>query len=573
MAQKLGEILLGRKVINEQQLESALKRSQTTGEFLGVALVKIGATTEEKIYEALSEQSGIPYVRLKERTIDPAVIKKVPRRMVWHHKVFPVEQKDNHLVVAISNPLSLWPLDDLAAHLRMEIEPVLASERDIQEAIQKYYGVGAETIDKLARRQQEESAPSTSGLFEEKTEDIERMAGDVSVIQLVNQILKEAIQRQATDIHIEPFEAELSIRYRIDGILYPAKVSGEIRFLYDPLVSRIKILAGLDIVEKRLPQDGRAKVRIGEKEWDLRVSILPTSYGENLVIRILPTSMLFSLEKLGLSPGDLRILEQLIQRPHGILFVTGPTGSGKSTTLYACLSRLNTPQRMILTVEDPVEYQMRGITQVQVNPRIDLTFARALRNMLRHDPNIMMVGEVRDLETAEVAIQVALTGHLIFSTLHTNDSAGGITRLIDMGIEPFLITSSVIAFIAQRLVRMNCPECRKPIQQQKAVQEIAQRLEAMGRKLPPSDLEVPVYQGQGCDRCKATGYTGRTAVYEILPLTEAIKALILKRASAHEIKKEALRAGMRPLIEDGWAKVKEGQTTLEEILRVTQLEE
>ncbi len=572
MAQKLGEILVAKKLITPAQLESALQRTATTGEFLGEALVKVGAVAEDKIYEALSEQSGIPYVQLDDRTIDPAVVQKVPQRMVWHYRVFPVEIRDHRMVVAISNPLSLWPLDELAGHLRMQVTPVLASERQIQEAIRKYYGVGAETIDQLARRQQEGPA-AASGLFEEKTEDIEKMAGDASVIKLVNQILKEAIEQQATDIHIEPFESELSIRYRVDGILQPARVADEIKYLYGPMLSRLKIMAGLDIMEKRLPQDGRAKVRIGEKEWDLRVSVLPTSYGENMVIRILPTSMLFSLEKLGLSQADLRVLERLIQRPYGIIFVTGPTGSGKSTTLYAALSRLNTQQRMILTVEDPVEYQMKGITQIQVNPKIELTFARALRNMLRHDPNIMMVGEVRDFETAEVAIQVALTGHLVFSTLHTNDSAGGITRLIDMGVEPFLITSSVIAFIAQRLVRTICPECRKPAQRPEAVQEIALRMEMLGKRPAPADLEMPVYQGQGCERCKSVGYLGRTAVYEILTLNEAIKGMILKKASAHEIKKEAIRAGMRPMIEDGLDKVKQGQTTIEEILRVTQLEE
>lgn len=573
MSTRLGEALIQKGIINAKQLESALQRSETTGEFLGEALIKVGAIKEEALYQALSEQSGIPYIHLKDRQIDPAVLKKVPSKLVSHYRIFPVEIRGNQIVVAISNPLSLWPLDELNLHLQMEVEPVLTSPQEIQDAIQKHYGVGADTIDKLVDRNTSDRAGNSSMLMEEKAEDIEKLAEDASVIKLVNQILKEAIEQQATDIHIEPFQSELSIRYRVDGILYPAKMSGDIKYLFDSIISRIKIMAGLNIVEKRLPQDGRAKVKIGDKEWDLRVSILPTRNGENMVIRILPTSMLFSLEKLGLSQKDLRTLEQLIQKPHGIIFVTGPTGSGKSTTLYACLSRLNTPQRKIITAEDPVEYEMKGITQIQVNSKIDLTFARILRNMLRHDPNIMMVGEVRDTETAQVAIQVALTGHLVFSTLHTNDSAGGITRLVDMGVEPFLVASSVEAFIAQRLMRMICVDCKKPVQNPEGIKEIAKRMETLGKKFPPADFEAQVYKGKGCESCHSLGYRGRMAVYEILPVTEAIKAMILNKASTHEIKKEAIKSGMTPLIEDGWEKVKQGHTTIEEILRVTQLEE
>lgn len=572
MAARLGEILIEKGLITSQQLEAALGRSETTGEFLGEALLKLGAIREPALYEALSEQSGIPYVRLKERKIEPEVIQKVPPRLVWHYKVFPIEIQDNQLTVAISNPLSLWPLDELATNLQMEVEPVLASSQEILEAIQKHYGVGAETIERLVdERANEPQRPSV--LAEEKTEDIEKLGGDASVIKLVNQILHDAIDEQATDIHIEPFQNEMSLRYRVDGVLHPAKVSEDIRYLYELIVSRIKIMGGLNIVEKRLPQDGRARVRIGEKEWDLRISVLPSVHGENMVIRILPTSMLFSLEKLGLLPEDRQVLERMIQKPHGVIFVTGPTGSGKTTTLYTCLNRLNSPHRKVITVEDPVEYELKGITQIQVNSKIGLTFARTLRNMLRHDPNVMMVGEVRDSETAEVTIQAALTGHIVFSTLHTNDSAGGITRLMDMGIEPFLITSAVQAFLAQRLVRTICPGCRKPVKQPEAVAEITKRLLAIGCKLTPSDMEAELHQGKGCEKCKSSGYRGRTGIYEILALTEPIKAMILKRTSSHEIKKEAIRLGMRPLIADGWEKVKQGQTTIEEILRVTQSEE
>jgi type II secretory ATPase GspE/PulE/Tfp pilus assembly ATPase PilB-like protein len=390
-----------------------------------------------------------------------------------------------------------------------------------------------------------------------RTEDIETRGEDASVIKLVDQILQEAIQQRATDIHIEPGRDELAVRYRVDGVLYDTRVSPDIKYLYSAIVSRIKIMAQLDIAERRVPQDGRIKIKIGPRELDLRISILPSVYGEHVVIRLLPIEMLFSLKQLGLLPEDLETLERIIREPHGIILVTGPTGSGKTTTLYASLSKLNTREKKIITVEDPVEYELRGITQLQMNSKVNVTFANSLRSMLRHDPDIMMVGEIRDLETAEIAVQAALTGHLVFSTLHTNDAASAVTRLMHMGIQPYLITSAAKAFIAQRLVRLLCMECREKVSNTTA------------SVLPDANL-TSYYRRKGCEACRFTGYKGRTAIYEILVVDERIKELMLEKAPSDIIKKEAVRAGMKTLYQDGLRKVAAGLTTSEEILMTTQ---
>jgi type II secretory ATPase GspE/PulE/Tfp pilus assembly ATPase PilB-like protein len=390
---------------------------------------------------------------------------------------------------------------------------------------------------------------------------MEDLVEDASIIKFVNQIFVQAVKDRVTDIHIEPYEDELKLRYRIDGMLHDIPVPAGIKYFQAAIVSRIKIMANLDIAEKRLPQDGRIKIRVAAEELDLRVSILPTQYGESVDIRLLSGNMLYSLENLGLFPSDLDILEGLIKKPHGIIFVTGPTGSGKTTTLYACLSKINTKDKKIITIEDPIEYQLKGVTQIQVHPRIGLSFAAGLRSMLRHDPDIMMVGEVRDFETAEITIRVALTGHLVFSTLHTNDAAGGVTRLLDMGVEPFLAASSVECFIAQRLVRIVCPKCRiekKP--DKEALKEFG---------VGNSGSKVVVYEGKGCEACKFTGYKGRTAIYEFLPMNEDIRDLVLRRASSDQIKNKALELGMHTLRMDGWEKIKKGLTTVNEVIRVT----
>ena len=399
-------------------------------------------------------------------------------------------------------------------------------------------------------------------------EDIEKQATDASVIKLVNQIILEAWRKRATDIHIEPYRQGLSLRYRIDGLLYDANVPGEIKNFLNAIISRIKIMSNLNIVERRLPQDGRAIVRVQDQVLDLRISTIPTPFGESLVIRILPTQMLFSLEKLGLAKSELQIFEKLVQKPHGIIFVTGPTGSGKTTTLYSCLTRINTKDRKIITIEDPIEYEMSGITQIQVMPEIGLDFARGLRSILRHDPDVIMVGEVRDFETAETAIRVALTGHLVFSSLHTNDAASGIARLQDIGVEPYLIASSVEAFIAQRLIRVICPECR--FEDKQAPLELK---ELIAKDLRIKLEDVKIFRGKGCASCNSTGFFGRTAIYEILIVDELTKEMILKKASSDQIKRLALSRGMRTLRQDGWRKTVAGITTFEEVIRVTSAEE
>jgi type II secretory ATPase GspE/PulE/Tfp pilus assembly ATPase PilB-like protein len=401
----------------------------------------------------------------------------------------------------------------------------------------------------------------------EKVEDLEVLAEDASIIKFVNQILSEAIKERATDIHLEPFQDELRTRFRIDGVLYDTNIPETIKYFHPAIVSRIKIMSGLNIAERRLPQDGRIKIKVNEEELDLRVSIIPTIFGESVQIRVLSSSFFLELEKLGLFPQDLKLIESVITKPHGIIFVTGPTGSGKSTTLYACLARLNSSAIKIITIEDPVEYQLRGVNQLQVNPQIGFNFANALRHMLRHDPDVMMVGEVRDYETAEIAIRSALTGHLVFSTLHTNDAAGAVTRLLDMGIEPFLVSSSLECLVAQRLVRLICPNCRQPLKTSKEI------LHEIKKDIEFDDKEIQLFEGKGCEHCRFTGYRGRTAIYEILIVTEPIRELMLSRASSQQIKRQAIQEEMRTLRQDGLQKVLKGLTTYAEVVRVTQQEE
>ena len=496
--------------------------------------------TDEQENEAskkMSESQSIkvPKINLKEIKIKPEIIDKIPAKFVWHYKFMPVKLEGDVLTVATASPDNVLR-DDLSQFLGFKVKMARADEADVLEAIKKFYGVGAETVEKILT----EEVDSGEWLVdsENKEEDIAKLAEEPGVIKLVNQILVEAHQKNATDIHIEPYQGKLKLRYRIDGVLYDAKVPSNIVRFLPAIISRVKIMSGLNIVERRLPQDGRAKVKIKNEVFDLRISTMPTPYGESIVIRILPTTMLFSLEKLGFLNRDLKNFEELLKKPHGIIFVTGPTGSGKTTTLYTALSKIKEENKgaKMLTIEDPIEYELEGITQTQVKPEIGLNFARGLRSMLRHDPDIMMVGEVRDFETAEIAIRMALTGHLLFSTLHTNDAASGVARLLDIGVEPYLIASSVEAFIAQRLIRVVCKKCN----------------------------------GKGCEACNSTGYRGRSAMFEMLQVDEAIKKLITQKAPTGQIKKKAISQGMKTLWEDGQEKIAQGITTQEEVLRVTQ---
>ena len=562
MTIRIGDILIEKQIITQQELDLALKEHQNTKEFLGQTLVRLNIITEEKLLKVLAEQQGIEFLDLKEIKISDSVIESVPAKFAWHYKIMPTRIDGNVLMVATSNPFDMWPIDDLETNLGYRVEIALAVSSDITEAIKKYYGVGADTIERiLADAPQDDETESV--VEQAKVEDLETGADDASVVKLVNQILQQAINDRATDIHFEHYRNELLLRYRVDGILYDTQVSENIRYLYPAIVSRIKVMANLDIVERRMPQDGRAKAKIGSSEYDLRISIIPTLHGENIVIRVLSTLMLFNMKDLGMEDKDQVILDGILENPHGIIFVTGPTGSGKTTTLYTCLSKLNTRERKIITIEDPVEYELSGISQIQVNPKIDLTFAKALRSILRHDPDVIMVGEVRDFETAQITIQTALTGHLVFSTIHTNTAAGGATRLIDMGIDPFLITSSVQAFLAQRLVRVICPDCKEEVTNEKL--EISEAF-------PGMNPNQPFYRGKGCQNCNKTGYKGRAGIYEILIMTEEIRKLILQKVSDDIIERKARDMGVKSLLQSGWEKVFAGVTTPEEVRRVTQVE-
>ena len=556
----LGQLLIEKKIITTEQLDVALKEQKKTGELLGVTLLRLGFVNQEKVYlPILADQLGVDFVNLKDISISQEAIRKIPAKFAYHYKIIPVSFENDTLTVALTEPLDIHVLDDIGLVVKSKLKSVLASESDILEAIRKYYGVGAETIEKMMDTVDVQKIPETS------TEDIQEIDSEASIGKFINQILLEAYKDRATDIHIEPFEDELKIRYRIDGLLYDAKVPTNIKHFRDSINSRIKIMSNLNIAEKRLPQDGRFKVKVGNVDLDFRVSFLPTPYGESVVIRILSSAKLYNLEELGLSLQERTTLDNLIHKPHGIVFVTGPTGSGKTTTLYSCLARVNKVDRKIITIEDPIEYQLKGVTQIQINPQVGLSFAAGLRSMLRHDPDIMMVGEVRDIETAEITIQVALTGHLVFSTLHTNDAASAVARLLDMGVEPYLIASSVECFIAQRLVRLICPECKKQV---KLPEDMMKEFGLNAKQAS----DTTIYEGDGCESCKFTGYRGREGIYEFLPVNDQIRDMITQRATAAKIRNKAIEQGMRTLRDDGWDKVKKGLTTPSEVIRVTQEE-
>ena len=554
----LGSLLVERGLLSAEELERALAEQRRSGEFIGIVLARLDILPPERALPLLAEQAGMPYVRLNDLQIPAEVLAKVPPRFASHYQLMPLAFSNGVLRIAVADPFNVQTLDELKLLLDCAVQPSLASAKEIQEAIHRHYGVGASAVERLLDTGLHEAAPSGGG---SAAEDLAAKPDDASVISFVNQLILSAVRDRATDIHVEPFGQTLRLRQRIDGVMYEIPTPPELIRLHQAVVSRIKVMAQLDIAERRLPQDGRIKVRLDDQDLDLRISVLPTSFGEAVEVRLLSSQMLFSLPQLGLDGDHLDTLIRLIQKPHGIIFVTGPTGSGKTTTLYACLTKLNAPNVKILTIEDPIEYQLTGITQLQVHPKIGFSFAQGLRSMLRHDPDIMMVGEVRDPETAEITIRSALTGHLVFSTLHTNDAAGGVTRLLDMGIEPYLVASSVLGFIAQRLVRVVCPSCKEP-------QPIDPALRAefgVTDEMPPS-----LWRGRGCAACKGTGYKGRTAIYEFLLLSGPIQRLVLSRGSSHEIAHAAQQTGhMRTLRQDGWRKILQGVTTPEEVLRVT----
>ena len=546
--------------LTSEQIEAA--RSEAISQGIGVheAIYNLGIAEEKVFLAAAAQTIGVEFLDLQTSKVDAAILQEISANIASHYNVVPVRKTDHILWLATCDPFFNQRRNEIELVLdnSHKVEFVLATSDAIKNTVRKAYGLGAATVEQMS------SDRDAGGAVLEKQDLMEGdKSKDASVIKLVNQILADAIGAGATDIHLEPYADELKAKYRIDGILHDAGIPQNVRFFREGIASRVKIMSGLDIAEKRLPQDGRSQVNLGGHTYDLRISILPSRHGEAINIRILPQSrLIMELGALGIPAGEVKLMSQLITRPHGIILVTGPTGSGKTTTLYTCMHMLKGSDRKIITIEDPVEYDMNGIVQMQVHPRIGFTFAQALRSMLRHDPDIMLVGEIRDLETAETAIRTALTGHLVFSTLHTNDAASAITRLLDMGIEPFLAASSIDAILAQRLVRIICPHCKERCDLES---EIATAVKAISHK---NNIET-FYHGRGCAKCRFTGFHGRTAITELLVLSDDLREMTISRKHSNEIDAQAKREGMASLFQSGIDKVREGVTTYQEVLRVT----
>lgn len=562
MSVRLGELLVSKGLITAKQLEDALQEQKISGNKLGSSLVKLGLITEKNLVSFLSRHYGVPAIDLSEAQINPEVIKMIPPDVVFKYQVIPIKRIGSTLRVAMNDPSNILAIDDITFLTSCHVEVFVSTESAIKTAIDKFY----DSSESLADIMDSMDGAEKMELLEESDEvdirELQQASEDAPVIKLVNLILNEAIKRKASDIHLEPYEKVFRVRFRTDGVLQefmkpPMK-------LKNAIISRAKIMAKLDIAERRLPQDGRIKMKFGkDKEMDFRVSVLPTLYGEKVVMRLLDKSNLqLDMTKLGFEEKPLKEFKEAIHKPFGMVLVTGPTGSGKTTTLYSALAELNQITENISTAEDPVEFNLMGINQVQMHEEIGLTFASSLRSFLRQDPDIIMVGEIRDFETAEIAIKAALTGHLVLSTLHTNDAPSTINRLLNMGIEPFLVASSVNLIAAQRLARMICEYCKQPIQVS------PQMLLNLG-VLPDEISGFVCYKGTGCARCSNTGYKGRIALYEIMPIREEIRELILQGASAMEIKRKTMHLGMKTLRQTALTKLKDGTTTVEEVLRST----
>jgi len=560
---KLARLLEGVGIFTPAQIHDLLSQQRAGGGSVTEVVVKEGYAKEEAFLEALAKAMDVPYVLVDEVTIDPAVLQRLPTKAVFQYNVIPFAMENGALRVATNDPFRAGLLDALRLAAGARIRWALSPSAQLAKASKKLYGVGADTLEKMIQDNRIEVAPEDDIL----KNDLSELDQEASVVKFVNQIIWEAYQDRSTDIHLEPQENDLRIRYRIDGVLHQTPVPPQLKRFQAAIISRIKVMAAMDIAEKRLPQDGRISLRIRGEEIDVRVSTMPTVYGESVSLRLLMRSSgMLGMDKLGLDARDEAILKKLIVKPHGILLVPGPTGSGKSTSLYAWLHTINSIDQRIMTVEEPIEYEMAGINQIQVRPEIGLTFAVGLRHILRQDPDVIMVGEIRDKETAEIAIRAALTGHLVFSTLHTNDAAGAMTRLIDMGIEPFLVASSVEALVAQRLVRRLCNTCKRPWPvDREMLQSVGFPLERL--------KEGTICESAACPECRGTGFRGRTGIYEILVVNDKIRPLVIARSSSNEIKAVALKQGMRTLRVDGWSKVLGGVTTIEEVLRVSEEDE
>lgn len=554
-----GEIHTKHALLADEQLQRALEVQRDSGQSLADVVVSLGFCSPEKVHALLAEQAGLPFIRIRERDLDPQIISLIPAELAYRHQALPLSLADSSVRVAIADPFNVAAGDDIRLVTGLCVQLVHANPREIRQLVEEHY---------MRRMMADTTDEEVQVLDDSKDEigDLERMAREATVIKFVNLILRQAVQERASDVHVELFEKGPIVRFRIDGVLH--EVSSPPIRLQSAIISRLKILANLDIAERRLPQDGRIKTKIAGREIDVRMSTVPTLYGESVVLRLLDRSATnYSLKDTGMLPHMLKRMEKLISLPHGMILATGPTGSGKTTTLYAALKLAYTSEKKIITIEEPIEYQIEGINQIQVHAKIGLTFANGLRHILRQDPDIIMVGEIRDFETAEIAIHSALTGHLVFSTLHTNDAAGAVTRLLEMGVEPYLVTSSVEAVVAQRLVRVICPDCRE------VRDDAAEVLSRLGWEGADMAQARTLYRGRGCDGCKQTGYKGRTGIFELLIVDDKIRLLILERASAGAIRDAACDSGMRTLRQDGWAKVLDGVTTVEEVARVTQQDE
>lgn len=559
MAKKnVEQILLEKAVITKEQFDKAIEESKKNGMPVSKVMVRSGMVTEEAYVQAMSEAMDVPYVSLANYIIDAEVIKIIPEGMAQKHKAMPIFKIGNSLTVAMVDPKDIVAIDDLSRRAKCDIEAVLSAEAAILNAIDQYYKTASSFNDVIRDIDKEKRLQESDVEFDSKK--LAEIAEEAPVIKLVNMVILQAVKDRASDIHIEPEENRLAVRFRIDGILH--EVFSPPKHLEPALMSRIKVLSKMDIAEKRKPQDGRFNMKALDRDIDMRVSTFPTIYGENIVIRILDRgAVLLGLDKIGFSSGTQKEFEKLIKYPHGIILVTGPTGSGKTTTLYSALSTIDSEEKNVITIEDPVEYHLGRIRQSQINPKAGLNFATGLRSILRQDPDIIMVGEIRDKETAEISVQAALTGHLVFSTLHTNDAAGALSRLIDMGIEPFLISSSIIGILAQRLVRKICDKCKE---EYAPSDDILKVLGLSGKK--------GIFKGKGCDLCKNTGYKGRIGIFELLIVNDQIKKLVADKVPSDIIKKKAIEMGMKTLRDDGLDKVLKGITTTEEVIKATQEE-
>ncbi len=563
MVPKLGEILLEKNLLTREQLDEALAQCRNSGEFLGKILVDLDVITEKDLLQALSEQFKIPYCFLKDVQIDAGLIDNVPARFVLHYKFMPIRLEGNKLTIAVSNPLDVWPVEDIRLHLGYEVTIVLSTETDIEDAIRRYYSQYTykiqEILDSKYVIQKKEEAKADSILSRDLHKKYD-MSGDVSVVKLVEGLLRKFQEERATDVHIETYSDRLRIRYRVDGLLYDMPIGAQIKKVYPAVVSRFKVIAGLDAAEQRLPQDGQAKIQIASQEVGLRISVLPTLHGEHLVIKLISLPNVKGLENLGFLDYDVSTVSNLLRRPHGLILFTGPKGCGKTTTMFSCLSRINTEDTKIVSIHSHIEYEVPGITQVKIDSDSKNVYDNLLKNFIWHDADIIAVEEIMNLEMLEFCIRLVLTNHLVLATLNAKDSASSIVRLLDLGVEPYLIASSLEAVISQRLVRVICPECKEPDTSYKVRPEA---LSMMSR----------VFKGRGCEACKFTGYRSRTAIYEIMLMTDELKDMILNKSSLDIIKNKARDSGMKGLWQEGFKKVELGITTPEEITRVIELKE